>query len=387
MKILNIVSLQTKGGVEVIYTDICRASQNSNITFSSGSTIHPEVQLQLSTLAANIYQHNRLGFLPIPKLGSLRQAHFNHILKSEKPDLIVGWNRLHDMPVLPNDIPFIHYEHGTSWYEHPVDDAMNILERADQIIAASFAAKRMLELKWFKSPQAKIIVNRNALPTSRAETGIREKNSCLQIGFAGRFHPVKAPWTVVETVSELEKAGTKVRALFAGKGQLLEATKSLAKNLKVDSQCNFLGLVSDMPEFYRKLDYLIVPSIREPFGLVPVEAMAHGCIPIVCNVDGLVESIGEFASTLSIKATLPLSEEMKIMNHNLSKVYEPVSDTLRDPKCLAAGDVAKTILKIEENPGLKSEIIQYLTKRSQTDFTFGKYMRDQEECYSSVEAK
>jgi glycosyltransferase involved in cell wall biosynthesis len=381
MKILNIVSLQTKGGVEVIYTDICRASQYSNVTFSSGSSIHPEVRQHLNTLAANTYQHNRLGIIPIPKISAMRQAHFERLLRSEKPDLIVGWNRLHDMPILPSDIPFIHYEHGTSWYEHPIDDAMKILERADKIIAASFAAKRMLELKWFKAPQAKIVVNRNALPTSRTQTGPRSTNEFLHIGFAGRFHPVKAPWTVVETTAALVKNGTKVHAFFAGKGQLLEETKKLAQDLNVSQHCSFLGLVSDMPAFYRKLDYLIVPSIREPFGLVPVEAMAQRCIPIVCNVDGLVESMGEFASILSIKAGESVSQI------NVSKVYEPASDTLRDPQSLFAGDVVKTILKIEANPDLKKQITQYLENRSQKDFTFEKYLRDQELIYSSVEAK
>ena len=384
MKILNIVSLQTKGGVEVIYTDMCRASQDSNATFSIGSTVHHDVLTQLDHLSANLYRHNRLGRFPIPSIKALRQTHFDRILKKEKPDLIVGWNRLHGMPKIPNSIPFIHYEHGTCWYEHPRGEALEILERADAIIAASYAAKRMLELRWFKEPRDKIVVNRNALPESRAQIGQRKKNEILQIGFAGRFHPVKAPWSVVETLSELLNAGQRVRASFAGQGQLLNATKKLAQDMNVIQHCTFLGLVRDMPDFFRKLDYLIVPSIREPFGLVPLEAMSQGCIPIVCNVDGLVESIGEYASTLSIEATQQLSPEIRTMNSNLTNVYDPASDTLRDPMSLDPSVAAKTLIKIEANPNLKADITRYLVNRSQEDFTFQKYLMDQKNIYSKV---
>ena len=48
----------------------------------------------------------------------------------------------------------------------------------------------------------------------------------------------------------------------------------------------FDGFVANMGAFYHKIDMLVAPSIREPFGLTPLEALACGIPTIMSDVDG-----------------------------------------------------------------------------------------------------
>lgn len=380
MKILNIVSLQTKGGVEVIYQDLCSAlKEHSQFTYVTSTRIHPAVDEQLKMAGVRRCMSNRLGLLRLPRWKWLRNLRFKWLIQREKPDLIVSWNRLHDLPVIPQHIPFIHYEHGTSWYRHQVQEATSILKRADLIITASHAAKRMIELRWLHEASAKVVVNRNALPSSRALPKPRRSSEKIRIGFAGRFHPVKAPDVVVKVARELKGRHVNFEVSFAGGGELLEKTKALTRALELQDQVKFLGHVHDMAEFYSSLDFLICPSIREPFGLVPLEAMAQGCIPLVTRVDGLVESIGPTAPELVLEA---MNDEVQA-NRSVEFVYDPFADQLRPPRSVAPKIIADRILELA-NRATTEELRERLKQRVKEEFSFSDFVLRQLNHYNNL---
>jgi len=55
----------------------------------------------------------------------------------------------------------------------------------------------------------------------------------------------------------------------------------------------YLGLRSDIAEFYRQADFMLLLTKREAFGLVAAEAMASGCVPIVSNFQGPAEIVDD----------------------------------------------------------------------------------------------
>jgi glycosyltransferase involved in cell wall biosynthesis len=68
---------------------------------------------------------------------------------------------------------------------------------------------------------------------------------------------------------------------------------------------NALGHRNDVPELMRKSDIMVLPSIEEGFGLVCVEAMGSGCVPLVSEActdlcrhmdNALVHSVGDVKS-------------------------------------------------------------------------------------------
>ena len=99
----------------------------------------------------------------------------------------------------------------------------------------------------------------------------------VSIGFAGGID-VKKGFSILKNVSEsLENNGYKFKVLCTGSNANISFfNKNYVNNLGVLSR-------SQMKEFYKKIDILLVPSIwHETFGLVVVEAISRN-LPVLCS--------------------------------------------------------------------------------------------------------
>jgi len=85
-------------------------------------------------------------------------------------------------------------------------------------------------------------------------------------------------------------------------GQFLPAYAEKLSSMLSHPSVRVLGHRNDVPELMRKSDILVLPSIEEGFGLVVVEAMGSGCVPLVSEActelcrhmeNGLVHPIGD----------------------------------------------------------------------------------------------
>ncbi|HYR44401.1 MAG TPA: glycosyltransferase family 4 protein [Terriglobia bacterium] len=101
----------------------------------------------------------------------------------------------------------------------------------------------------------------------------------IAIGLLGQISPHKGHDDAIEAMRQLDG---NFRLLVAGKGEASyeSGLKKRSANLPVE----FPGFVS-LPEFFQKMDILIVPSWEEPFGIVLLEAMATGT-PVIATGRG-----------------------------------------------------------------------------------------------------
>ena len=112
------------------------------------------------------------------------------------------------------------------------------------------------------------------------------------IMFSGKLCPRKRPLDLVAAASSL---GQEVTTIFVGDGVLADRVRS---SLRPDRGV-VTGFVNqaDLPPYYHAADILVLPSYREPWGLVVNEAMATGALPVVSDRVGagpdLVDGIGE----------------------------------------------------------------------------------------------
>jgi len=121
----------------------------------------------------------------------------------------------------------------------------------------------------------------------RKKFGIPEDDIVLLS--VGRLTPAKQPHTMIEVFSHLEKELGDVTLCIAGKGEMFEETKDLAKGMGL-CKVLFLGYVDhdqDLPDLYACADYYLMTSKYEGLPLTLLEAMASGLPCIVSDIPNL----------------------------------------------------------------------------------------------------
>jgi glycosyltransferase involved in cell wall biosynthesis len=170
-------------------------------------------------------------------------------------------------------------------------------------IAGNQAAAEVLRAKGFAGPLSVIPqfgVDPDLFTTKEPSLGHR---AGLTIGYAGGLVPEKGVDTLLQAVALCHQPGSPGqsavpwRLRIAGTGPQQDALASLAADLDLAAQVDFLGKLSstDMPAFYRDIDILVLPSRSTPtwqeqFGRVLVEAMASG-VPVVGSDSGEIPHV------------------------------------------------------------------------------------------------
>lgn len=119
----------------------------------------------------------------------------------------------------------------------------------------------------------------------------RERKSLPVIGAMGRFVEKKGFDVFIKSLAILRSQGIAFRAVLAGTGEEEEKLKSLAMNHGIGDILSFPGWVTDKNAFFESLDIFCLPSLHEPFGIVLLEAMAHGLPVVATNSEGPSEII------------------------------------------------------------------------------------------------
>jgi glycosyltransferase involved in cell wall biosynthesis len=120
------------------------------------------------------------------------------------------------------------------------------------------------------------------------------------IVFFGRLFPNKGAHILLEAIFFLAKKDRFPRVTIIGDGPESQRLKELASDFGLDGHVEFAGYVDDLTlrQMLSEHRISVAPSLhREPFGLVALEALSAGCLPIVSADGGLVEAIGPHGLT------------------------------------------------------------------------------------------
>ena len=120
------------------------------------------------------------------------------------------------------------------------------------------------------------------------------KNDLPIVGIVGQLKQAKGQHLFLEMVKKLAQKDIKINFLIIGddniqKGKYLKVLKGMAIELNIQDQVEFLGYRKDIPEIMSLCDLIVVPSLREPFGRVVIEAMACGTPVVASKVGGMKE--------------------------------------------------------------------------------------------------
>jgi glycosyltransferase involved in cell wall biosynthesis len=143
--------------------------------------------------------------------------------------------------------------------------------------------------------------------------GDRQPDRELLVGFMGRLVKGKG---VDHLVHALGQAGSRLRArlVIAGDGPDRPRLESLAQESGLDGRINYIGVVSDVPAFWRKCDIAVVPTaeLDEGFSMVTLEAMSCGR-PIIATRSGAIPELvidGESGTLVPCGRAGPLADAL-----------------------------------------------------------------------------
>ncbi len=109
--------------------------------------------------------------------------------------------------------------------------------------------------------------------------GVRSKERIVVLQTCHRNKPFK---NLDEFADEILALDPRIELWLAGPQQNVEQSRE---------RVQFLGVVEDVISLYHQADVLFQLSKEEPLGLVAIEAMACGCLPIVSETGGLAEIV------------------------------------------------------------------------------------------------
>lgn len=148
----------------------------------------------------------------------------------------------------------------------------------DRLIELGFPAERCLaipngiDLERF--PAAQLLPMNERLPA---------------VVMASRFARQKDQTTLIEALALLAQKGLRPPLYFAGLGKktLLSRAQALVRARGLETQVQFLGQVSDLPQRLMRTPLFVLATHYEGMPLVLVEAMAAGCACVASDVVGV----------------------------------------------------------------------------------------------------
>jgi glycosyltransferase involved in cell wall biosynthesis len=168
------------------------------------------------------------------------------------------------------------------------------MEIADGIIAVSSLTKNIIVEK-YGIPAGKITVVYNAVEpvTEEKDKGFHKGVNEKIVTFLGRITMQKGPEYFIEAAKLVLKKMNNVRFVMAGSGDLMNQMIARVAELGISDHFHFTGFLkgNDVIQMLRMTDVFVMPSVSEPFGIVPLEAMQFNVPVIISNQSGVAEII------------------------------------------------------------------------------------------------
>ncbi|MDA9201825.1 glycosyltransferase family 4 protein [Flavobacteriaceae bacterium] len=170
-------------------------------------------------------------------------------------------------------------------------DQLKLIAVSDEITACSNYLDRAVETIYDLRPQTvKTIYNGTVIAKSHKK---EDFNTSHYVFAFGRLEYHKGFDLLIEAFNKIKHDNLKL--IIAGSGSCEEDLKSLVNNLNLKDQVNFIGRISklEIDSYTQNALCNVIPSRREPFGIVVLEAIASGRPVLATNVGGIPEILNK----------------------------------------------------------------------------------------------
>ena len=195
--------------------------------------------------------------------------------------------------------PLVVHVHATSFdrgTEDQIDSRVYDIEKrgmmaADKVIAVSDLTRNIVINKYGIDPE-KVVTVHNAVDFSgRENVKVERRGRDKVVTFLGRITFQKGPEYFIEAAAKVLKRTKGVRFVMAGSGDMMNRCIRHVAKLGISDRFHFTGFLrgAEVQKMFAMSDVYIMPSVSEPFGISPLEAMRSNVPAIISNQSGAAE--------------------------------------------------------------------------------------------------
>ncbi len=166
------------------------------------------------------------------------------------------------------------------------------MDNADKIITVSNLTRDIVINRYNIDPD-KVVTVYNAVDQISDKENISVERSFDDkvVTFLGRITMQKGPEYFIEASKRVLKEMDNVRFVMAGSGDMMEKMMRRAARLRITDRFHFTGFLrgNDVFSMLSLSDVYIMPSVSEPFGISPLEAMQSNVPVIISKQSGVAE--------------------------------------------------------------------------------------------------
>jgi glycogen(starch) synthase len=168
------------------------------------------------------------------------------------------------------------------------------MHAADRIIAVSYFTRNIIIARYgISGDKVEVVhngVKRNGNGRrSLAESGIASDEKIVL--FLGRITMQKGPEYFLGAAKKVLDVMDNIKFVMAGSGDLMHRTIEMAAQLGIGQKVLFTGFLrgEDVQKIYEMADLYVMPSVSEPFGIAPLEALNNDVPVIISKQSGVSE--------------------------------------------------------------------------------------------------
>lgn len=203
------------------------------------------------------------------------------------------------------------------------------MHTADKIIAVSNLTRNIIINRYGISADKVEVVHNGVDRSSSSGPNFTPSNITKEeriVLFLGRITMQKGPEYFIGAAKKVLEVVDNVKFVMAGSGDMMQRTIELAAEMGIGSKVLFTGFLrgDDVQRIYQMADLYVMPSVSEPFGIAPLEALNHDVPVLISKQSGVSEVL-----THVLKADFWDVDE--IANKIIAVLkYPPLQMTLRE---------------------------------------------------------
>ncbi len=266
----------------------------------------------IELLQKNNIQHYKLDQTRRP--AQIMQAFFDFrkLVKQFKPDII----HAHMMTgaLLSRILKGFQKYKIVTHVHNEFQKSADIMKVGDSVIAVSQAVAKAMIDRGVQKKKLCTVLN-GTVGSSRKEVSQEVQLNGLSIVTVAGMYERKGINDLIEAFEIVANEYPDANLYLIGDGPDRSKFESKANQLVKGNNIHFLGYQSNPHNYMRAADVFVLPSHKESFGLVLIEAREAGCAIVATDVDGIPEALdfGESGILVPPKSPVKMAEAILTM--------------------------------------------------------------------------